>query len=878
MTPMERKITKARTKRKKSGGKIVKANEKTQEKCNGILHSGCNCDKLQIEDSKYCDEHEYFQKLDENEIQKIINGDAYICDHCCKFYFDFDKGCLYINSDAHNTTFKNDNCLWFNPDNETCKNTPLENSHFCNSHKYVIMYTIKMRNNSEHCSGCNSYRYIKDGCENCKKFSKTRNENVKEKNKLKPHCAKQKCPNLAHKNGFCGKHKKCAIGDTIKNDPTKKMCKNYPTRCTNIINSDSQFDSCEDCRIKERKSDKDRRDKKNEVSKQIVVTYVKNTMDTNNNNSDGINNNYPNETNSDNQNETNNDSNETSNETNMDQNESNNNSNKTGNKIITPECIRKILDETKNKKYSPDELMKLFDKFSENKPEEIIKHGTITIIKNNNTTQQNDKSSIIKNDQNKLAEIQNNPVAAKFILEKICPHCKSQKPLSDFIGNNKQTCLWCDSCRAIERERDSKRDRTGRDYKTYEKNPERKAKKKEWREKNVEKTVRYNVESRARKIERMGVEAFLKQQAGYTSQWRNNNKDKQKEINEKKKTNIKSKIKICRNRAFIGNIKCELTDDEMTQYFLDKCYYCGHESVEDNDLNGIDRTDNDYGYSITNCVTACEMCNTMKGDDLNDEEFIKVCCHILTYLKLIDGELYREYFSDYLTSSYNEYTKRAIENEWSFELSENNFFEIIKNSCYLCGKENTNIHNNGIDRINNSLHYTLNNCLACCAVCNYIKNNYELSQLLKKMSEICKHHQIISNDININDIQKKCLDIFDSCKNINIKTTSLDIEHEKSELNRKKSYRATQIKKQKEEMGEEKYREMKRVEKAKQRGRINPDGSVPPKRIKKTKEEIKEINKLRKQKQREALKQNYTDKDLIDNRIKNILEQKKEKE
>ena len=34
---------------------------------------------------------------------------------------------------------------------------------------------------------------------------------------------------------------------------------------------------------------------------------------------------------------------------------------------------------------------------------------------------------------------------------------------------------------------------------------------------------------------------------------------------------------------------------------------------------------------------------------------------------------------------------------------------------------------NGIDRINNSKGYTIDNCVPCCFMCNYSKNNHSLS-------------------------------------------------------------------------------------------------------------------------------------------------------
>ena len=60
---------------------------------------------------------------------------------------------------------------------------------------------------------------------------------------------------------------------------------------------------------------------------------------------------------------------------------------------------------------------------------------------------------------------------------------------------------------------------------------------------------------------------------------------------------------------------------------------------------------------------------------------------------------------------------------------------MIQEDCYLCGKQNTYEHCNGIDRVNSKLGYTVPNTRACCGNCNIMKNHYSLesykSQLLK---------------------------------------------------------------------------------------------------------------------------------------------------
>ena len=52
----------------------------------------------------------------------------------------------------------------------------------------------------------------------------------------------------------------------------------------------------------------------------------------------------------------------------------------------------------------------------------------------------------------------------------------------------------------------------------------------------------------------------------------------------------------------------ELTPQQFDHLVAQSCHYCGNAGP-----NGIDRKDNDLGYSVENCVTACLQCNYSKG-------------------------------------------------------------------------------------------------------------------------------------------------------------------------------------------------------------------------------------------------------------------------
>ena len=80
--------------------------------------------------------------------------------------------------------------------------------------------------------------------------------------------------------------------------------------------------------------------------------------------------------------------------------------------------------------------------------------------------------------------------------------------------------------------------------------------------------------------------------------------------------------------------------------------------------------------------------------------------------------------------------------EMDFELSLQVFETFLKKDCFYCGKGPSQVYNyrnskneklheytyNGIDRLNNSLGYSLSNCVTCCWECNQKKSDQNLAE------------------------------------------------------------------------------------------------------------------------------------------------------
>jgi len=109
----------------------------------------------------------------------------------------------------------------------------------------------------------------------------------------------------------------------------------------------------------------------------------------------------------------------------------------------------------------------------------------------------------------------------------------------------------------------------------------------------------------------------------------------------------------------------------------------------------------------------------------------------------------------YKEASFNalfvKYKHTANKKNIPFELSDKQFKNLTSQDCHYCGIEpsqsdsNKNFNGiyiyNGIDRIDNSKGYTLNNCVPCCRNCNYAKNTLSLEEFYSWLDRLFKYQQ-----------------------------------------------------------------------------------------------------------------------------------------
>lgn len=94
---------------------------------------------------------------------------------------------------------------------------------------------------------------------------------------------------------------------------------------------------------------------------------------------------------------------------------------------------------------------------------------------------------------------------------------------------------------------------------------------------------------------------------------------------------------------------------------------------------------------------------------------------------------------------YKRYKKAAEKRGHLFLLTKEEFSELIMQNCHYCGGEyslvspllrHKDFYHNGVDRVNNSLGYTKENCVPCCLICNNSKSTLSLEEWMNWLKRI----------------------------------------------------------------------------------------------------------------------------------------------
>lgn len=104
---------------------------------------------------------------------------------------------------------------------------------------------------------------------------------------------------------------------------------------------------------------------------------------------------------------------------------------------------------------------------------------------------------------------------------------------------------------------------------------------------------------------------------------------------------------------------------------------------------------------------------------------------------------------------YIHYKGHAKDKNRVFDLTYEQFKTLSHSNCYYCGAEPTVVPQlqkycknsesqklNGIDRVDSSKGYTLDNCVPCCSICNQIKSNINQQLFLQQIEKIHNYRNV----------------------------------------------------------------------------------------------------------------------------------------
>lgn len=100
----------------------------------------------------------------------------------------------------------------------------------------------------------------------------------------------------------------------------------------------------------------------------------------------------------------------------------------------------------------------------------------------------------------------------------------------------------------------------------------------------------------------------------------------------------------------------------------------------------------------------------------------------LRYKKLI-GETQDSRFRNWRRAGLSSSTIRGIEND----LTEDEWREFYEKPCFFCGECPQEKKSWGIDRLQNKVGYTYDNCVPCCKKCNFAKGTNDLHDFLARV-------------------------------------------------------------------------------------------------------------------------------------------------
>lgn len=145
-----------------------------------------------------------------------------------------------------------------------------------------------------------------------------------------------------------------------------------------------------------------------------------------------------------------------------------------------------------------------------------------------------------------------------------------------------------------------------------------------------------------------------------------------------------------------------------------------------------------YGFNVINVVKWLQVrrdCEYTDKEQITNTFFIFHTKKLYICLMKEKIKKPRNKYDKSWSKKYKGYVTRAMNKSLPMTITQKEFDLIISLPCNYCG----NLINNGIDRIDSSLGYVLDNCQPCCPKCNTMKWTFTDEELITHIKKILDH-------------------------------------------------------------------------------------------------------------------------------------------
>lgn len=158
-----------------------------------------------------------------------------------------------------------------------------------------------------------------------------------------------------------------------------------------------------------------------------------------------------------------------------------------------------------------------------------------------------------------------------------------------------------------------------------------------------------------------------------------------------------------------------------------------------------------FGVSAWNCTCECGTAKKVLSAGLiNGRSKSCGCLHRELQKKTVENAINKKtrlpQGEAALNALFNRYMQGALIRNLPFEISKDFFKTISKRNCHYCGQKPNSVAHyngtngdyiyNGIDRMDNNVGYTTNNCIPCCEECNRLKGSMDYQYFIDKIKKI----------------------------------------------------------------------------------------------------------------------------------------------